>query len=170
MRKVFYRLNFFLFLLDNRLYYPKWFKGNIVKDFKLVLNNINDMKYNYKNSLNIPLKDIVANSKIFNMSINDSRTKIRMDLHNFFINHIKEDTPYRICLLHKGNFIIIDNKIIDLGSLYIQKTDYTIDNIIYKAYIIRKINNHLWVFLDCLNFLTSINTIEICFYTVKKKV
>jgi hypothetical protein len=166
MKNLFYILGFFFFLLDNRLYYPRLFKGNFIKRFKLALNNVNKMNCNYKNSFNISLKDIVVNSKIFSMSINDSRTIIRMHLHNFIINDLKEDTPYRVCLLHKGNFITIENKIIDLGSLYIEKIDSTIDNIIYKAYIIRKINDDLWIFLYCLNFLTGIDEIKICFYTL----
>ena len=139
---------FYLFYLENKFYYPKLFKGKVtffilLKRFKLSLFNINKMERNCYSVVNKPISYIIANSKIFNLSLKDDKLNSHRLLFQFFINEMQEDTPYLICLINKGDLLSVNCEIISFGSIYIYKENTSVDSEAYKCYLTNKMHYHL---------------------------
>lgn len=164
--------NFYLFYLENKFYYPKIFNGKItffilLKRFKQSLFNVNKMERNYNNVVNKPISYISTNSKTFNLSLKEDKLNSHKLLLKFFIKEIQEDTPYKIYLIAKGDILRVNGQIIDFGSIHILKENINIDSQVYKSYLTNKMHHHLWIFLECLDFLHGIDSIHIAFFTDK---
>ena len=135
-------INFLLFSLNNKFYYPYLFKGdlsfsNVLERFRFSLDNITKMECNYNSATDKPISFIKANSKVFNLSLKEDKVQSQIKLYNLILNEIKEEIPYRVSIIVNNNILIIEDRVIDFGSIYI--CNILVD---YKSFI-NKMHYHL---------------------------